>query len=462
MKTTRRNFGEGNKTIDLKIAYIGGGSRGWAHNLMKDLAACPSLGGEIRLYDIDRAMAAFNARYGNWLQGHPDCVSKWKYRTVNSLKEALVGADFVFLSIQPGAIELMKVDLEEPMKFGVYQSVGDTVGPGGCIRALRTVKDYKVFAEAIAEYSPKSWCLNFTNPMTVCVRALSAVFPAIKAYGCCHEVFGTQAFLGDLYARQTKETKPARSEVNVNILGINHFTWMNKASCRGRNLLAMLDRHLDKPGVIRKCKKDFFTGSNYFDADRQVAFDLYRKFKVLAAAGDRHLAEFVPWYLTSKDSCYRWGFVLTPYSYRKQRLLDAPREFKKEFESNKFPALSKSGEEYINQMLALLGKTTFRTNVNLPNRGQMGKIPEGAVVETNAIFTKNSVKPVSSGALPDTVNILVLRHVINQESLVKAVLSSDRDLAFQAFAGDPLVSRLPMDNAWKLFNDMIRKTKFRF
>jgi alpha-galactosidase len=135
---------------------------------------------------------------------------------------------------------------------------------------------------------------------------------------------------------------------------------------------------------------------------------------------------------------------------------------RKILESGKYPELGGSGEEYINQMLAILGKLTFRTNVNLPNRGQMGKIPQGAVVETNALFSEDRVEPVISGSLPDNVNRLVLTHVCNQESLVRSVFTRDRGLAFQAFAADPLTSRLGMDDAWKLFNTMLRKTGFEF
>ncbi len=451
------------KPTELRIAYIGGGSRGWAHGLMKDLLACSHFTGEVRLYDINNPLAEFNADFGNWLQDHPQAKSKWKYRAVKTLKATLKDADFVFLSIQPGPMEMMGVDLREPMKYGIYQPVGDTVGPGGCIRALRTIKDYLVFGEAIAKYAPDAWCVNFTNPMTICTRTLYEAYPGIKAWGCCHEVFGTQNILATLYTEKTGEPRPAREEVHVNVLGINHFTWVDKADCRGVDLMKLVDEYVMKPGVIKKfTEKQVIKGENYFASHKQVALELYRRFGVLGAAGDRHLAEFVPWFLTSEDSCIRWGFRLTPYSYRIKRYKNAPKQHARVLKSGKFPELKGTGEEYINQMLAVTGRTAFRTNVNLPNRGQMGNIPEGAVVETNALFSGAGVQPVMSGSLPDPVNTLVLRHVINQESLVRAVVTRDEDLAFQAFASDPLVGRIGMDDAWKLFSSMVKKTKFKF
>ncbi len=112
-------------------------------------------------------------------------------------------------------------------------------------------------------------------------------------------------------------------------------------------------------------------------------------------------------------------------------------------------------------MLAIIGQGTLKTNVNLPNRGQMQDIPAGAIVETNAVFSKDRVEPVRSGRLPKNVNVLVLRHVMNQESLIKAVFTEDKDLAFQAFLNDPLVT-LSIDDAWRLFNAMLKKTHFEF
>ncbi len=126
-----------------------------------------------------------------------------------------------------------------------------------------------------------------------------------------------------------------------------------------------------------------------------------------------------------------------------------------------FPKLSRSGEEYLSQMLALTGQGTLKTNVNLPNCGQMQDIPANAIVETNAVFSKGKVEPVRSGRLPKNVNVLVLRHVLNQESLIKAVFTEDKDLAFQAFLNDPLVT-LSIDDVWRLFNGMLKKTHFEF
>ena len=457
------NSSGSSKPVDLKIAYIGGGSRGWAHALMNDLVKTGHFSGEIRLYDLDYKLAEFNAKYGNWLQDHPEAVSNWKYRAVKTIKECLKGADFVFLSIQPGKIEYMGVDLLEPAKYGIYQPVGDTTGPGGCIRSLRAIKDYLFFAGAIKKYAPAAWCINFTNPMTVCTRALYQGFPGIKAWGCCHEVFGTQAHLADIYSKITGEAKPSRQEVKVNVLGINHFTWITKAESRGKDLFRMFIKYVNSPKVVSKLGKSKGIDKGLvFASEHQVCHELTRRFGAIASAGDRHLAEFVPWFLTDKDSCRRWGFNLTPYSFRTERYRKLSAQFAKTLKAGKYEKLTGSGEEYLNQMLALTGKAKFITNVNLPNAGQHEGLPLGAVVETNAEFSSKGVKPVNSGALPAGLTPLVLRHVMNQETLLRAVITGEEELAFRAFVNDPLAGKLALDTAWKLFRTMVRKTKFKF
>ncbi|MBO4298116.1 MAG: alpha-glucosidase/alpha-galactosidase, partial [Clostridia bacterium] len=167
----------GNCAKDLNIAYIGGGSRDWAWCFMRDLALEEQMEGAIRLYDIDREAAENNAIIGNLISGLPNAKARWRYTAVDSLREALIGADFVIISILPGTFDEMESDVHAPEKYGVYQAVGDTVGPGGCIRSLRAIPMFVTFAEAIRQYAPDAWVLNFTNPMAQCVAALYAVYP---------------------------------------------------------------------------------------------------------------------------------------------------------------------------------------------------------------------------------------------------------------------------------------------
>lgn len=181
-------------TLDqIKIAYIGGGSQGWARSLMSDLSIDERMSGTVALYDLD-----FEAAQKNEVIGNHSGNGRWRYEAVSTLKKALSAADIVIISILPGSLDDMEVDVHLPERCGIYQSVGDTVGPGGIIRGLRAVPIFAEIARAIRDYAPESWVINYTNPMSVCTRVLYKVFPGIKAIGCCHEVFETKKLLAEM------------------------------------------------------------------------------------------------------------------------------------------------------------------------------------------------------------------------------------------------------------------------
>lgn len=443
----------------IRICYIGGGSVGWAHMLMYDLALCPELAGEVRLYDIDHERAELNAVFGNKLQERPEVVSKFKYRAVKTLAAALKGVDFVFLSITPGSLDDMARDIAIPAKFGILHPVGDTVGPAGHMRALRCSRLYAGFAKAVAEHAPKAWVINYTNPMTACTRTLTKVAPDLKVMGCCHEVFGTQNLLAQLVEQYLGVPKPHRTEIKTDVIGVNHFTWITRATWNGHDLYPIVRKHIEQPGVVRPYKKkEVLAASNVFHNKRQITFELFKRFGYLPAAGDRHLAEFVTGFLKDEDEVYRWAIALTPVTWRKQKVVERIREMKKRAAGKSEIQAKHSGEEGIDQMLALLGRRQLITNVNVENQGQIPNLPLRAVVETNAAFLPDRVQPVSCGPIPTSILGLVSRHVYNQELIVEAALEADEDKAFAAIANDPLVT-IPMDDTWKMIRQMLAATK---
>ena len=451
---------EGNVVSDINIAYIGGGSRGWALELMRDLAIEEQISGTVRLYDIDFPAAQNNEIIGNKLTSKEITKGKWKYKAVEKISEALTGADFVVISILPGTFKEMNSDVHLPEQYGIYQSVGDTVGPGGLIRAIRTIPMFVAIAENIKEFSPKAWVINYTNPMTLCTRTLHQIFPEIKAFGCCHEVFGTQKLLANMVQDILGVAVVERNEIKVNVLGINHFTWIDKASYQGIDLFPMykdfVDKNYEKGYVVNKNSDEWF--NKYFDSANRVKFDLFKRYGLIAAAGDRHLAEFCPaWYLKDPETVARWKFGLTPVSWRMEDLQTRLSKSERLVKGEEDLELKATGEEGVKQIKALLGLGDLITNVNIPNQGQEKEIPLNAVVETNALFSKDSIRPVFAGELPADVNSLVMRHVYNQETILKAAVSRDKELAFRAFANDPLVN-LSIDAARELFNRMFENT----
>jgi len=442
--------------IALKIAYIGGGSREWAHKLMFDLALCTDLAGEVALYDIDMEAAHLNEQLGNWLQEQPGVLSLWRYIAVPTLQEALWEADFVIISIQPGTLEMMEEEIALAEQYGLYFPVGDTTGAPGLIRGLRTVTIYKTFAEAILTYCPHAWVINYTNPMSICTRTLTRVTPELKVFGCCHEVFSTQRMLARVASQYLKIELPPRSEIEVNVLGINHFTWIDRATYQGHDLLQLLKHHLEQPGTLRTyTQAEVESWNDWFHSTDQVKFTLFQRFGILAAAGDRHLVEFLPGFIQSPETLFKWGIIRTPVSWRIERWKSAPQRTRDLIFGRTPLHLESSGEAGVGIIKALVGQGNIMTNVNMENIGQISNLPARDVVETNAHFSHNRVQPLKAGALPAGLIPLVNLHCANQELIIEAALANDHDLAFQAIQNDP-TNYLPIDIAWEFFNKILK------
>lgn len=452
------------KMKDVNIAYIGGGSRGWAWTFMTDLAREEKLSGEIRLYDIDKKAAENNEKIGNHISSRKEAVGKWKYVVKDTLKDALTGADFVVISIMPGTFDEMESDVHTPERLGIYQSVGDTAGPGGIIRALRTLPMFREFAEAIRDYSPNAWVINYTNPMTLCVKMLYHVFPEIKAFGCCHEVFGTQNVLAGILKKEGYVTgNIERKDIQINVLGINHFTWFDYASYKGMDLFPIyrkyIDEHFDE-GFDSSETENWL--NRCFACKHRVKMDLFKRYGLIAAAGDRHLAEFMPGdtYLKDPATVESWDFGLTPVSWRKEDLKRKLERSKRLAEFSEEIELNPTGEEGILLIKALCGLERVVSNVNIPNTGlQIANLPKEAVVETNAIFERDAIRPIYAGYIPDNVLSLMMPHIKNHERTLKAAETCDRNLVKEAFKEDPLVKGRATDaEIEKLADDMIDNT----
>jgi alpha-galactosidase len=465
----------------LKICYIGGGSRNWAWVFMQDLVFEKEIAGRVELYDIKLEDARTNEIIGNaLLEKHNK--GRWTFHANPSLEDSLSGSDFVFVSILPGDFEEMAVDVHAPEKYGIYQPVGDTAGAGGIIRAMRTIPLFQEIAGAVQKYAPDAWVINYTNPMSVCTRALYKAFPRIKAAGCCHEVFNTQKLLAAVLEEADLAPKGGikREDVSTRVLGINHFTWIDKASWKNIDIFPyyrrFVDRYAESGFRGAQAATTFAAGSasaeskgiapaeaerqRLFSSAERVKMDLFRRYGLIAAAGDRHLAEFCPhsWYLANPEQVERWGFALTPVSWRianRETLIRQAAAYRDGTETMN-PAAS--GEEGIKIVKALLGLGDMVSNVNMPNLGQMPDLPAGAVVETNASFSRDSIQPLTGGKLPVDLLALVTHHVLAQEGIIEAVFERDKEKAFRVFSQDLAVQTLSPGDARTLFDEMCSKT----
>ncbi len=444
------------KAKKLNVAYIGGGSRGWAWGFMMDLAMDSELCGTVRLYDIDEEAAWRNEIIGGKISAHPEAKSRWQYQVADSLQTALTGADFVVISILPGTFDEMESDVHLPERVGVYQPVGDTVGPGGFMRAMRTIPMFVEIGQAIRDYAPEAWVINYTNPMTLCIRTLYEVFPGIKAFGCCHEVFGTQNLMCAMLKDQLGVENVSRHEIYTTVTGINHFTWLTRASYKDVDIYPLYAKFAEQyAGGYDKGGDKNWMNSTFASAER-VKIDLFRRYGVIAAAGDRHLAEFLPpWYTRDPETVRAWKFGLTTVAWRKEDLRHRLQRSDDLISGKEELKLKASGEEGHLLIKAILGLGDLVSNVNVPNRGQIPNLPLGAVVETNALFGRDRIEPVYAGPVPGNILPLIARHVYNQENTLRAALTCDRALGFTTFMNDPQMGHVTLADGEKLFADML-------
>lgn len=447
---------------EITLAYIGGGSLNWAQVLMADLVHDRTVSGEIRLYDLDPEAARRNAALGNRLsEAHGLSL---RYTASQTLAEALTGAGFVVVSILPGSFDDMAKDIELPAAEGIRQSVGDTVGPGGFVRAMRAIPQVARIGEAIRAHCPQAYVCNLTNPMSVLTGTLYAAFPGIRAWGECHEVTKLRHIIAWLANRAEGAVRYGFRDVQVNVLGINHFTFADRAFVGGRDwlpdYLAFAAEHREKGWRATPLDPDD-EFQRYFEDVNRVKFDLAARFGIAAAAGDRHLAEFLPssWYL---DRAEEWGFGLTPVDFRRRDQAGKREAARAAETAGTVPPLRAASEEaLVAQIRALTRGEPVVVNANLPNRGQLEGFAPGAIVETNALFSGHGVRAVQAGRLPPALEAIVKPHSERQDALLKAVLSGNGAVLEGLFLSDPLVAPLGPDRAARLFRAMVGATAGR-
>ena len=444
----------------IRVCIIGGGSRLWAIQFLKDLTLQDKLGAHVVLYDIDKNAAENNEEVANEIfriNGKADVLS---VSVASTLDEGLRGADFVIIAIEPGLTEIRKFDLELPEEYGILQSVGDTTGPGGLMRARRAIPLFIDFARAIEKNCPDAWVINYTNPMTLCTSALYKGYPGIKALGCCHEVFHTESYIAAFIAEKRGIETPDRREIDIDVSGLNHFTFVTKAQYKGEDVMPLLKEYVKNNDVFAdrtESAKGRVKEGKWFDSDHLVALRFLHDFDTLGAAGDRHLAEFVPFFLTSDEDVWRYGFVRTPYSYRAAEDI---RKKNKVYTPDELIA-KPSDEEGVDIILSLAGERTLKTNINIPNIGQVGYLKKGHIVESNGYISANSIVPIVSTDPSLSIQAMVQRIEAEQSIALEAILENDMDKLFEAFILDPLVD-IPIDKAHELFERMLASCYLRY
>ena len=415
----------------MKIAFIGGGSMQWTALLTTDLALTDTLAGAtLVLHDIDASALGLMTRAAERIT--VQLGRDLPIEATTDRAEALRGADFVILCVAIGGLAAMRNDLAIPWRYGVAQSVGDTVGPGGLARGLRHIPFAVQVAREIEQLCPNAWLLNLTNPMTTICRAVTHA-TSVRTIGLCHEVGGVRHNLAKLF-----DVAPAAIEMSVG--GINHLPALLHFTVDGIDGVPLLRAWLAEHGPFAWAGQR--TENPLLDvfADRlAVKLTLFEQTGVLFGAGDRHLAEFFPNFLTEATSYgQRYGVLLTSIEQREE-LLRLRRVRTEQFVAGATEPLERSSEQLAGVIAALAGGPAGRFVVNVPNQGQIYNLPRAVVVECMAEIGPLGLRPLAIGALPHAAYATMAPHVARQELIVEAALTGRRAPALAALASDPLL-----------------------
>lgn len=418
------------------IVLIGAGSTVFTPGLLADLVASPVFAGwTVQLVDLDADAAETMARLGTRIAAERGAELTFVPHV--DRRDALPGARFVTTTIAVGGAAGWKADLDVPTRFGIAQTVGDSVGPGGVLRALRHVPELVAIAEDIADLAPAAQLINYSNPLTANVRAVTAATP-VRAVGLCH---GTMHTLSKLAA----DLGVPRTEIHGVFAGVNHLCWLLDLRHGATDLYPRLRAAVRERAGGRDSPSTHEEGVHL-----AVCAQLLDVFGLYPAPGDRHVAEFFGWYLRSPDGRpvddqqLPWGLQggrddTIEYIEEKRDLWDVLHA--QADGTNPLPASENQEAERLVAIAEAIitGTEHVELAVNLPNRGKISNLPAEAVVEVPAVVGANGITGLSVGALPAGIAAVLTARAQQQEITVQAALTGDRNLAIQALALDPLV-----------------------
>lgn len=416
------------------FVLIGAGSTVFTPGLLSDLARSRTFDDiEVRLVDVVPEAADTMARLGRRIA--EAAGSTMRVEAATDRREALTGARFVATTIAVGSAEGWRADLDIPEKYGIHQTVGDSVGPGGVLRALRHVPELLAIATDIADAAPTAQFINYSNPLTANVRAVSK-HTAVNAVGLCHGTMHTRTALAADLAGLGVD--PAT--VSARFAGLNHLCWLLDIRSGSRDLYPQL-REL----VASRAGGRDAPASRSEGVQSAVSADLMRTFGLYPAPGDRHVSEFFPDYLAiGQEGELGWGLqggqdMTREYIDEKGRLWDSLRA-QAEGSEPLAPPRAQEAERLVAIAEALrTGSEHVELAVNLPNRGAIGNLPPEAVVEVPAVVGAHGIQPVSVGRLPEAIAAVLTARAHQQELTVDAAVTGSREVALQALTLDPLV-----------------------
>jgi alpha-galactosidase len=422
-----------------KITFIGAGSTVFAKALLGDILSWPELAGStIYLHDIDeerlRTSELMAGHLARALQARP------RLEATTNRQKALEGADYVISMFQiagykPGTV----IDFEIPKKYGLRQTIADTLGIGGIMRALRTIPVFLEMCAEMEQLCPDVLHLNYVNPMAINCWAMSRA-SRIKTVGLCHSVQGTAGQLA-------KDIGVPLAEINFLAAGINHMAFYLKFERDGRDLYPLIRQVVDEGRVP--------------DWNR-VRYEMFNRLGYFVTESSEHFAEYVPWFIKGDrpDLIERYNIPLDEYIRRCEAQIAFWDFMRAEYEAGNFdhPLLAiKPSNEYGALIIHSVETGTPRIIYgNVANEGLIDNLPPGCCVEVPCLVDKNGVQPARVGSLPPHLAALMQTNINVQALAVEAALSRKREHVYHAAMLDPhTAAELDLDQIWQMVDELI-------
>ncbi|HEY2174255.1 MAG TPA: alpha-galactosidase [Mycobacteriales bacterium] len=414
------------------ISFLGAGSVVFTRELLADIIGLGDLGElTIALHDInvDRLETAEAIALSTieQLGGNARVTATTDRRT------ALTGAQFVINTIQVGMYDATVRDFEVPARYGLRQTIADTVGIGGIFRGLRTFDALDGIAADMTEVCPDAWLLNYTNPMAMNVAYLSAIAPQLKVIGLCHSVYWTVVGLCEIVG-------VPYDEVTYHSAGVNHQAWLLKWEHEGKSLYPLLDEAIERDPELR----------------RRVRVDMYKRIGYYPTETSEHSSEYVAWYLHNDAEIARLRIPVSDYVQISQQNLADYADTRRLVLAGKLRPPERDATEYAPLVIHSLQTGTPRVIYgNVPNHGLIDNLPADYTVEVPTDIGPDGVRPRAVGSLPVQCAALNAPYVGTGSLTVAAALRGDPRLVRQAAMVDAnTAATLSVDQIWALCNEL--------
>jgi alpha-galactosidase len=411
----------------INVTMIGAGSF-FTNSILKDVALIPgNQGGELRLIDIDAERLALTEKLMQKIVEEIGSADRWTIRASTDRRELLPGTDYIVNSIEVSGVACVRFDNDIPLEFGVSQNIGDTIGPGGLMKGLRTIPVFLDILRDARELCPKAVVLNYTNPMNMMCLAAARAVPEVQVVGLCHSVQGTSRMLAG-YADVPYE------QVQWKCAGINHLAWFTEFNGPdGQSLYPVLMAQAND----RESK---------FAKEEPVRSDMMRHFGAFITESSGHLSEYLPYYRKRKDLLEKY----TDTGYRGQESFYADNWPTWRQNSDAARLRQISGEEAVKLersyeygawiIESMEKNVPIMIHGNVENRGCIENLPQDGCVEVACLINHNGIQPIRFGRLPSQMAAICDSNMRMFDLAADAAIERSRQLAKYALALDPLTS----------------------